>query len=177
MPCILSKRESKYFITDLFWIKMYMTIVTIHKYFIFKQGESIIQTILGEPKLQTFWPSLYSITTFKSLNFSLFWKNIKSSLIEDAFGKKKVFTIAKKNLVPMDGNHLKSPEHFWQKCNKKSWLFRQVSFRKLVILCGDGPSREKKMIGKPNHLLQHYFWCHTTSSSSRPQAKKVVVRC
>ena len=34
------------------------------------------------------------------------------------------------------------------------------------------------MIGKPNHLLQHYFWCHTTSSSSRPQAKKVVVvRC
>ena len=36
---------------------------------------------------------------------------------------------------------------------------------------------KKKMIGKPNHLLQHYFWCHTTSSS-RPQAKKVVVvRC
>ena len=76
-----------------------MTIVTtINKYFIFRQGERIIQTILGEPKLQTFWPSLYSIKTFKSLNFSLFWKNIKSSLIEDAFGKKKVFTIAKKKL-------------------------------------------------------------------------------
>ena len=131
----------------------------------------------GWAKITNFLTHLHSKKLLKSLNFSLFWKNIKSSLIENAFGKKKVFTIAKKNFVlPMDGNHLKSPEHFWQKCNKKSWLFRQVSFRKLVILCGDGPSREKKMIGKPNHLLQHYFWCHT-ASSSRPQAKKVVVRC